>query len=61
MNKREKLNSIVTQITSRIVIYRKQGAQVLFLVYDAADIIPNDEKFGQDFEEHNGVYVAVVR
>jgi hypothetical protein len=61
LNRREKLNAIVTQISSRITIYRDQGAHVLFVVYDAADIISDDEKFVQDFEKHDGIYVVVIR
>lgn len=61
LDKREKLNAIVTQISSRITIYRDQGAHVLFVVYDAADIISDDEKFARDFEKHDGIYVVVIR
>lgn len=61
LDKRNKLNAIVTQISSRITVYRDQGAHVLFVVYDARDIISDDEKFAQDFEKHDGIYVVVIR
>lgn len=61
IDKRKYRSALVNQITSRITVYRDQGAQVLFVVYDAADIISDDEKFSQDFEKHDGIYVVVIR
>ena len=61
LDKRKKLNSIVNQISSRITIYRDQGAHVLFVIYDAAGIISDDEKFVKDFEKHDGIYITVIR
>jgi 7-cyano-7-deazaguanine synthase in queuosine biosynthesis len=61
LNSRSKLNKIVTEITSRITIYRDQGAYVLFIVYDANDFILTDEEFIVDLEKHDGIKVIVVR
>jgi hypothetical protein len=61
LNNRYKLNKIVTEITSRITIYRDQGAYVLFMVYDMDDFIANDEEFIADLEKHERIRVVVVR
>lgn len=61
LNNRGKLNRIVTEITSRILIYRDQGAFVLFVVYDTNDFIHDDEDFVSDFERHERIRVVVVR
>lgn len=61
VNKRPKLNRILTEITSRITIYRDQGAFVLFVVYDNDDFIVNDEEFIRDLERHEKIRVIVVR
>ena len=58
---RPKLNKIITEITSRITIYRDQGAFVLFVVYDNNDFIVNDEEFIRDLEKHGKIRVIVVR
>jgi hypothetical protein len=58
---RPKLNKIITEITSRITIYRDQGAFVLFVVYDNGDFIVNDEEFIRDLEKHDKIRVIVVR
>lgn len=61
LNNRKKLNKIVTEITSRITIYRDQGAFVLFVVYDTDDFITDDDEFIRDLERHDGIKVIVVR
>lgn len=58
---RPKLNKIITEITSRITIYRDQGAFVLFVVYDNDDFIVDDEEFVRDLEKHDKIKVIVVR
>ncbi len=58
---KERLNRIITEITSRIVIYRDQGAHVLFLVYDNDNSIIDEEEFIQDFVKYHGIYIKVVR
>lgn len=60
---RRRLNGIITEMTSRVMIYRAQRAWVLFVVYDPASVhaIANDDKFIGDFIQHEGVYVAIVR
>lgn len=58
---RSRLNKIVTEITSRITIYRDQGAQVLFVVYDAARVIYDEEKFIKDLVKHEGVYTIIIK
>jgi len=61
LNTRPRLNQIITEITSRITIYRDQGAYVLFVVYDADRFISNDEEFIADFERHEKIKVKIVR
>jgi len=58
---RKRLNSVVTEMTSRVTIYRDQGACVLFIVYDPARAIVNDEAFIGDFEKHKNVWVGIAR
>ena len=57
---RARLNSIVTEITSRISIYQKQGAYTLFPVYDPNHFIADDEKFIGDLSGSNHL-VAIIR
>ena len=58
---RKRLNSITTEITSRITIYRDQGAWTLFLVYDPNRAIVDDYKFSNAIEKHEGVYIGISR
>jgi hypothetical protein len=55
------LRRVTTEITSRIVIYRGQGAFPLFVVYDPRRMIPDDDAFRRDLEQTEGVWVAVAR
>lgn len=61
LKSRQRLNQIITEITSRITIYRDQGAHVLFVVYDRDRFISNDEEFIADFERHEKIRVKVLR
>ena len=61
LNNRPKLNKILTEITSRITIYRDQGAFVLFVVYDNDDFIVNDDEFISDLEKYDRIRSIVVR
>lgn len=61
INNRNRLNHIQTEMTSRVTVYRDQGAWILFIVYDPKRTITNDEAFGIAFEKHEGVWVGVVR
>jgi aspartate/methionine/tyrosine aminotransferase len=58
---RRQLNKTITEMTSRVTIYRDQGACVLFIVYDPERTITDDEKFTTDFEKHEGVWVGISR
>jgi len=58
---RARLNQINTEITSRITIYRDQGAYVLFVVYDTNRFISNDEEFISDYERHERIKVRILR
>jgi len=58
---RERLNTIVTEITSRITIYSDQGASVLFVVYDPARTITDDDAFVRPLRDHKRVFVEIVR
>lgn len=61
VNNRPKLNKVVTEITSRIMIYRDQGAFALFVVYDTARFIDDDEQFVRPLERHDRTRVIAVR
>jgi len=58
---RSRLNSCVTEMTSRVTIYRDQGAKVLFIVYDPNRTIADDAAFIQGFERHEGIHVGLSR
>jgi hypothetical protein len=58
---RSRVNGIVTEITSRATVYRKQGAFVLFTVFDPQRHIVNDDQFKSDCGEEDGVWVEIVR
>jgi 7-cyano-7-deazaguanine synthase in queuosine biosynthesis len=58
---RARLNHVETEMTSRVTVYRDQGAWILFIVYDPKRTITNDEAFVIAFENHDGVWVGVVR
>ncbi len=61
INIRKRLNSIITEMTSRITIYKRQGAWILFIVYDPIRAITDDDKFKRDFTSEEGVWVGTVR
>ncbi len=58
---RRRLNGIVTEMTSRVTVYKTQGASILFIVYDPNHAIVDDDKFCGDFTKHKGVFVGIVR
>lgn len=58
---RRRLNGIVTEITSKATIYRKQGALVLFGVYDDRRCIVDDEAFKADCTIGEGSWVEIIR
>jgi 7-cyano-7-deazaguanine synthase in queuosine biosynthesis len=61
MDRKEELNGIVKDMTSRVVVYNDQGACVLFVVYDNANVIAVDDDFATDFVKHDGIFVKIVR
>jgi DNA-binding transcriptional MerR regulator len=61
VKERNRLNKIQTEMTSRVTVYKAQGACILFMVYDPRRSISNDDAFIRDFENHQGVWVGVVR
>jgi 7-cyano-7-deazaguanine synthase in queuosine biosynthesis len=59
---RRRLNRIITEITSRITIYQKQGAFVLFGIYDNPRTIRDDEQFIGECEAiTDKVKVSIIR
>jgi len=59
---KRRLNGVITEITSRIHIYRHQGAHVLFGVYDPNRTIVDDSKFMADLQGiRDNVWVSVIR
>ena len=58
---RTRVNGIVTEITSRIRIYTRQRACVLFAVYDPARHITNDDQFKTDIGGSDDVWVEIIR
>jgi hypothetical protein len=59
--KRDRLNAAVTEMTSRVLIYREQGAAVLFIVYDPNRTIACDRDFIECFEKTSDVWVGIAR
>ncbi len=58
---RRRLNSVQTEMTSRVTIYRDQGAWVLFAVYDPKRTIVDDNNFIQSFEKHSKIFISIIR
>lgn len=59
---RKRLNSVITEITSRIHIYHNQGAYALFVVYDPNRSIVDDDIFVKDLcANADTVWVVVAR
>lgn len=58
---KKRLAEMVKEITSRITIYRDQGAYVLFVVYDSNGFIIDDDEFIRDFEKHEKIRVKIIR
>lgn len=58
---REGLRRAVTEMTSRILVYKDQGAFALFVVYDPKRAIRDDDDFTGSLEKHGGVWVAISR
>lgn len=58
---RSRLNGVITEITSRTVIYSAQNSDVMFIVYDPARTIFPDDRFIADIERQPGCYVQIVR
>ena len=61
IKERKRLNSIITEMTSRVTIYRTQKAQVLFVVHDPSRAIVDDKEFINSFEKYTNIFVALVR
>ena len=59
--KREYRNRIITEMTSRQFVYTRQGAFVLFVVYDPGRHIVYDDRFKEDCGGMDGVWIEVVR
>jgi 7-cyano-7-deazaguanine synthase in queuosine biosynthesis len=58
---RKELNGIIRDITSRVLIYREQGAQVLFFIFDNGNVILDDDGFSKDIIKHQGIFVKIAR
>lgn len=58
---RARLNAVITEMTSRVVTYRDNGASVLFIVYDPSNVIIDDDAFAQAFSRHENVWVGISR
>lgn len=58
---RTRLNATITEITSRVSIYQKQGAFVLFAIYDPHRCISGDREFADEFAKDDNVIVSIIR
>ena len=58
---RQRLRGVITEITSRATVYRRQGASVFFPVYDPNRCIQDDEQFTRDVTVTEGMWVFVCR
>jgi len=59
--KRKDVNHIVTEITSRMLIYREYEAFVLFVIADPGLNIPDIDKFNRDVGSQFGCWTTVIR
>ncbi len=58
---RNRLNSIVTEVSSRVTAYKKQGAFALFVVYDPDHCIIEEEKFIKDLTDTACCLIEIIR
>lgn len=58
---RKKLNSIITEITSRILIYQEQGAFALFIIYELGNIIVDKDTFYNTFNSYSNISVKIIK
>lgn len=58
---RKKLNSMITEITSRILIYQEQGAFALFIIYELGNIIVDKDTFYKTFNSYSNISVKIIK
>ncbi len=56
---RSRLNATVTEMSSRLVIYRQQHAYAMFVVYDPHRCISSDDDFVESFVSEESVVVVI--
>lgn len=61
VKERKQLNKVITEVTSRMEIYRKQGAWSLFIVYDPTGVIVDDNKFLAAYADDQTVWIGIAR
>jgi hypothetical protein len=57
---RSRLNQIITEITSRITIYKKQGAFAHFIIYDVNHVILDFDKLCGDLKDDK-IKLSIIR
>jgi 7-cyano-7-deazaguanine synthase in queuosine biosynthesis len=60
LKNRQRLNGVITEITSRSVIYNKQGAFAHFVIYDPDRYIVDDEQVKRDIAVER-IRVSIIR
>ncbi len=58
---RARLNHIITEITSRQLVYVSQGAYAFFVVYDPKRTIVDDETFKRDVIRMENCWLEIIR
>ena len=61
IDERKKLNGMITEITSRILIYQEQGAFALFVIYEVGNNIPDKETFYHTFSKYNDIIIKIIK
>jgi hypothetical protein len=61
LRNRKQLNKVVTEITSRIEIYRQQGAWSLFMIYDPTGVIVDEAKFLASYVDEQSIWIGIAR
>lgn len=61
INDRKKLNGMITEITSRILIYQEQSAFALFIIYELGNIIADKDTFYNTFNSYKNISVRIIK
>jgi len=59
---RRRLNGVITEITSRVLMAKQYGIGILFGIYDPNRAIVDDDVFATDIQDpDNNIWVIIIR